>query len=480
MMEVFAGFLTHTDHYIGEVIDFLKELGEYENTLIMLISDNGSSAEGGPHGSVNECRFFNNVPDTLEDNLAMIDKIGGPETFNHFPWGWTHAGNTPFRRWKRETYRGGVSDPFIVSWPAGMEARGEIRTQYAHAIDMTPTVLGALGIEPPQTIRSVPQSPMEGVSLLETFDNGAAEEKHLTQYFEMFGHRSLYHEGWRAVCPWPGTSFVESGREFGDVITYDMLTELDAHGWELYHVAEDVAETQNLAEHERDRLIAMIGMWYNEAGKYNVLPIDSRSTERFSIERPQIGGERNRYVLYPHTQAIPAGVAPKITNRPYSINAQVTVPEEGAEGVLLSMGGNDGGISFYVQDGALCFVHNYVAIERYTITSDTTVPAGDHILSMEFEPTGPADVANGKGTPGTVTLLVDGKEIGRGDLPVTAPLRLGQGAQMLVGADTGSPVTNAYEPSFPFNGTIERVIVDVSGEHVVDHQLAMRVALRKQ
>ena len=177
MMEVFAGFLTHTDHYIGELIQFLKDLGEYENTLIMLISDNGSSAEGGPHGSVNECKFFNNVPDTIEQNLAAIDDIGGPKVFNHFPWGWTYAGNTPFRRWKRETYRGGVSDPFIVCWPKGIKARGEIRTQYTHIIDMVPTVLDALGLEPPAAIRGVTQSPIEGVSLVPTFDDAKAPEQ---------------------------------------------------------------------------------------------------------------------------------------------------------------------------------------------------------------------------------------------------------------------------------------------------------------
>ena len=174
MMEVFAGFLEHTDHYIGELIEFLKDLGEYDNTLIMLISDNGSSAEGGPTGSVNECRFFNNVADTVEDGLAHIDEIGGPTVFNHFAWGWTHAGNTPFRRWKRETYRGGTSDPFIVCWPAGIKARGEIRTQYAHIIDMVPTVLDALGIEPPSAIGGVTQSPIEGVSFRHTFDDAAA------------------------------------------------------------------------------------------------------------------------------------------------------------------------------------------------------------------------------------------------------------------------------------------------------------------
>ena len=211
MMEVFAGFLEHTDHQYGRLFEFLKSIGEWENTLVMFISDNGASAEGGPSGSVNENKFFNNVPDNLQQNLAAIDDIGGPKYFNHYSWGWTFAGNTPFRRWKRETYRGGVSDPFIVHWPKGIKAKGEIRTQYAHAIDMVPTVLDALGIEPPTSIKGVTQSPIEGHSFAHAFDDAKAPGQHITQYFEMFGHRSIYHDGWRAVCPWPGTSFTEVG-----------------------------------------------------------------------------------------------------------------------------------------------------------------------------------------------------------------------------------------------------------------------------
>jgi hypothetical protein len=325
----------------------------------------------------------------------------------------------------------------------------------------------------------VSQAPMEGVSLASTFDAPEAPDVHLTQYFEMLGHRSLYHEGWRAVCPWPGTSFAESGRKFGDEISYDMLTELDAKGWELYHVAEDCTETRNLADKERNRLIAMIGMWYAEAGKYNVLPIDSRGLQRVREERPQIAVNRNRYVLYPGTQSVPAGAAAGILNRPYSITAEVGIPK-GGEGVLLSMGGSDGGISFYVQNGKLCFVHNYVAVELYYAKSKSTVPAGQHFLSMEFAPTGKPDFAKGMGTPGVVTLLVDGKQVARAELPVTTPNRLAQGGAMLVGADAGAPVTPEYNPPFRFTGTIKRVIVDVSGEHVVDHETEMRVLLATQ
>jgi arylsulfatase A-like enzyme len=480
MMEVFAGFLEHTDHYIGELIAFLKELGEYENTLIMVISDNGASAEGGPHGSINENKFFNNVPDDLQQNLAAIDDIGTPKYFNHYPWGWTWAGNTPFRRWKRETYRGGVSDPFIVAWPKGIAAKGEIRHQYCHAIDMVPTVLDALGIEPPTQIRGVTQSPLQGFSLTSSFGDATAPSLHITQYFEMMGHRALYHGGWRAVCPWPGPSFTESGLTFGAPISYDKLTELDAKGWELYNVGEDFAETTNLAAQERDRLIAMIGMWYVEAGKYNVLPIDSRGVARLAEERPQIAVDRKKYVYYPGTQLVPGNAAPRLLNVPHSVSVHATVPAGGAEGVLISMGGNDGGFAFYVQGGKLTYGYNYVADQRFKVQSENGVPEGDHIFSFAFTPTGPPDIARGKGVPAKIGLFVDGDQIGSGDLPVTIPLALGLAAGVSVGADAGAPVMTDYASPFAFTGTVKKALVDVTGEPIEDKAAQMRMYLARQ
>jgi arylsulfatase A-like enzyme len=276
MMEVFAGFLSHTDHHIGRLLDFLKSIGEFEDTLIMVLSDNGASSEGGPTGSVNENLFFNFVPESLEENLAALDELGGPKHFNHYPWGWTWAGNTPFRRWKRETYRGGSSDPFFVHWTNGIEPKGEVRTQYAHAIDMVPTVLEVLGIEPPVSIKGVVQSPIQGVRFAQTFADAGVKSNHTVQYFEMMGHRSIYYDGWRAVCPWPGPSFTEAGKPFGTPIPFDMLTELDARHWELYHIAEDFAENHNIAEQNTAKLIEMIAQRYVEAGKYDVLPVDGR------------------------------------------------------------------------------------------------------------------------------------------------------------------------------------------------------------
>jgi arylsulfatase A-like enzyme len=237
MMEVFAGFLSHADHHIGRLLDYLRETGELDNTLVMLVSDNGASAEGGVTGTPNEAQFYNNAPQPVEEMVKQIDELGGTTTFNHYAWGWTFAGNTPFRRWKRETYRGGVSDPFIVHWPKGIKAQGELRTQYAHIIDLVPTVLDVQGIEPPATIRGVTQAPLHGISFRYSFDDAAAPARHRTQYFEMLGHRAIDHDGWRAVCPWPGPSFTEAGKPFGVPISASDLADLDANHWELYNVS---------------------------------------------------------------------------------------------------------------------------------------------------------------------------------------------------------------------------------------------------
>ncbi len=479
MMEVFAGFLEHTDHHIGRFLDWLKGMGELDNTLIMLISDNGASAEGGPTGSVNENKFFNNVPDSLEQNLKAIDDIGGPKYFNHYPWGWTHAGNSPLRRWKRETYRGGTTDPFIVHWPKGIKSKGEIRHQYAHAIDLVPTVLEHLGIEPPVAIRGVTQSAIEGVSFAHTLDDARAQSRHITQYFEMFSHRSLYHDGWRAVCPWPGHSFSE-GKLFGTPLTKEDLQTLDAHGWELYHVEEDFSECHNVAEQNRDRLIEMISLWYAEAGKYNVLPLDGRGTLRLAEPRPQIARDRKTFTYFPRTQSVPSGLAPAILNRAHTITADVDIPSGGAEGVLVSQGGVDGGYSFYVQDGKLHYFYNYVAAETFHVVSDVEVPEGKAKLRFEFEPTGEPDIPHGKGSPGHAQLYINDQLVGQADLPYTIPLQMGLASGVVVGRDEGSPVTDEYTTPFEFTGTVRNVTIDVSGEHIKDPEAELRTIMARQ
>jgi arylsulfatase A-like enzyme len=480
MMEVFAGFCEHVDHHIGRLVNFLERLGELDNTLIMLVSDNGASAEGGPHGSVNENLFFNNVPETASEGLKALPELGGPLYYNHYPWGWTFAGNTPFRRWKRETYRGGVSDPFIVHWPKGIKAKGEIRSQFCHGIDMVPTVLDALGIEPPAQIRGVTQSPIQGVSLKDTFDNPRAESKHHTQYFEMFGHRAIYHHGWRAVCPYPGPSFSEAPVALGTPIDEKKLRELDAKSWELYHVEEDFSETKNLAEAHRDKLIEMIAMWYVEAGKYNVLPIDSRLTMRLADERPQLAKARQKYTYYPATSSVPETVAVKVLNRAHAISAHVEIPQGGAEGVIISHGGSTGGYSLFLKDQKLHYVHNYLGVQEFLVSSTHNVPEGPVELRFEFAPTGKPDLAKGKGSAGRVQLYINGKLSGQGELPVTIPLTISISEGLECGRDSCSQVSTQYSAPFAFTGVIHEVVVDVSGDLIEDKEAAMRSVMARQ
>jgi arylsulfatase len=270
---------------------------------------------------------------------------------------------------------------------------------------------------------------------------------------------------------------------FGAPIDYDKLIELDAKGWELYNVRDDFAETNNLAEQERDRLIAMIGMWYAEAGKYDVLPIDSRATARMADERPHIAVNRSKYVYYPGTQVVSAGAAPRLVNVPHSMSVHANVPKGGAEGVLISMGGVDGGFVFYVKDNKLAYGYNYVADQRFRIQSNGGgIPEGDHIFSFEFTPTGKPDIALGKGVPANIKLFIDGEEVGSGDLPVTIPLNLGLAAGVCVGADIGSPVMEEsdYRGPFAFTGTVKKAMVDVSGEAIEDKAAQMRMYLARQ
>jgi arylsulfatase A-like enzyme len=472
MMEVYAGFVSHADHHFGRLLDTLERIGELENTLIMIVSDNGASAEGGPTGSFNEMLFFNMVPESFEDNLAKIDELGGTKAYNHYPWGWTWAGNTPFRRWKRETYRGGSTDPFILAWPAGMAARGEIRTQYAHAIDMVPTVLEQLGIEPPEAIRGVKQSPLEGVSFAHTFDDAAAATNHTTQYFEMFGHRSIYHDGWRAVCPWPGPNYTEAaqlGRKVGDPITPEVLDQLDREGWELYRIEEDPTESHDVSAEHPDTLREMISLWWNEAERYKVLPLDGSLQPRLAVERPQTSRPRTRYVYYPGGSVVPAFAAPPVFNRPYSIEADVEIPVGGAEGVLLAQGGDAGGYTFYLEDGRLRYVYNYVGRDRFELESTDPLPKGRHTLRYEFEPTGEPDIRNGKGVPGRGQLYVEGRLVASAEFPHTVPL-IFELEGLSCGYDFGAPADEEYEPPFAFTGTIYNVTVDVSGELIKDEE----------
>jgi arylsulfatase len=483
MMEVYAGFVSFTDQHFGRILDTLEAIGELDNTLIMIISDNGASAEGGPVGSVNEMYFFNNLPESLEDNLEQIDTLGDTRSYNHYAWGWAWAGDTPFRRWKRETYRGGATDPFVVSWPAGISARGEVRKQYAHAIDMVPTVLDILGIEAPGAIRGVTQSPIEGISFAESFNDASAESEHKTQYFEMFGHRAIDHDGWRAVCPWPGPDFTTAatkGYAFGSPIPPEVLDELETDGWELYRITDDPTESRNVADAHPARMRELVARWWVEAGKHQVLPLDGEVTSRLTVERPQTSRPRTRFAYYPNLASVPAAATPKTMNRPHSIEADVTIPAGGAEGVLLANGGAAGGYSLYVKDGNLHYTLSYVAAEFFTVSSKDSVPEGRHKLRFEFDPTGEPDFASGKGSPGLFQLYFDGTLVGSIDVPYTTPMFY-ELEGLSCGYDSGAPVVaEAYESPFSFTGSIHEVVVDVGGELIEDEEAALRRLMAQQ
>jgi arylsulfatase A-like enzyme len=482
-MEVYAGFVSFTDHHFGRILDTLESIGELDNTLIMVLSDNGASAEGGRVGSLNEMLFFNNVPESAEENLAQIGELGGPRSYNHYPWGWAWAGDAPFRRWKRETYRGGSTDPFVMAWPKGMRARGEVRAQYAHAIDMVPTVLDVLGIEPPKAIRGVAQSPLEGVSFAPSFDDATAATDHTTQYFEMFGHRAIDHDGWRAVCPWPGKDFTTAAakdREFGSPITPEVLDELETEGWELYHITEDPTESHNVAAEQPHRLHELLRLWWAEAGKYKVLPIDGDVRSRLVVERPQTSRPRTRFTYYTGLAVIPQPATPKTNNRPHSIEADVTIPDGGAEGVLLAQGGAAGGYVLYVKDRKLHYALNYVAREVFAVASADALSPGRHALRFEFEPTGAPDFATGKGAPGRFQLYVNGSLVANLDVPHTTPA-IYELEGLSCGYDFGAPVlADVYDPPFAFTGTIHEVVIDVGGELIEDDAATLRRLMAQQ
>ena len=445
-MEAFAGFLSHTDHQIGRVLDELEALGELDNTIVMVLSDNGASSEGGPTGSVNDVRLWNGLPRTVAEAAERLDEIGGPRCHNNYPWGWTVAGNTPFRRWKREVHEGGVADPLIVHWPNGIKARGEVRRQYVHAIDLTPTLLDVLGIEAPAEIDGVTQTPLEGVSIASTFNDAGAREVHDTQYYEMFGCRALYHEGWKAVTYHPIQ--VDEPSLADDV-------------WELYHVDEDVSECHDLAAEHPEKLQELVERWWIEASRYQVLPLDNRPLSELVFERPSSVPPRSQYVYFANGASVPEGVAVNVRNRSHSVIAEVEIGDSGAEGVLLAQGSLLGGWSLYVRDGQLRYVHNLSGLEEHRVDANVRLDAGRHVLRFDFERTGEHR--------GVGRLLVDGEPVGEAPIPHFTPTRFSiSGAGLTCGYDSELAVTDDYRSPFRFTGRIEHVTVAVDGEPFID------------
>ena len=460
-MEVYAGFLEQTDHHLGRVLASLERRGELDNTIVILASDNGASAEGGENGSFNECQFPNRYESSIAENLKHLDDWGSVKSYPNYAWGWAWAGNTPLRRWKRYLHQGGMSDPFILHWPKGIAARGEIRSQYIHAVDVMPTLLDAVGVTPPARLNGVAQTPLEGVSFAHTFADSQAATRKRVQYYEMIGSRAIWADGWKAVVEQPQ----------GGVLTEEML---DAQQWELYHVAEDFSECHNLADQHPDKLKALIEQWWVEAGKYKVLPLDSRMQLRMGERKPGARAPTNRYVYEPMGAPQFEYTAVNVKNKSHTITARVTIADAGAQGVLLAHGSWFAGYSLFVQDDRLVYVHNYLGLQEYRVASSGPVPRGDCVLALHFQRTGEHQ--------GRAQLRIDGAVVGEGLIERTVPAVIEtSGEGLCCGYDSGLPVSPSYEAPFRFTGTIHEVVVEIDDPALApDTDAQLRAAWNEQ
>ena len=468
MMEVYAGFISHTDHHIGRLINFIEELGELDNTIIIVISDNGASAEGGPHGSLNEAAFFNRLPESIGECLSRMDDLGTPRAYNHYPFGWAWAGNTPFQRWKREVHEGGVADPCIVHWPEGIKAAGEIRGQYAHVVDIAPTMLELLNIRPPQQIHGITQSPMQGISFSRSIHDPEADSGHEIQYYEMLGNRGLYHKGWKAVT-YHGT----------EGMIYDGVTDparpFDEDVWELYQIAEDLSESQDLASERPDKLRELQELWWIEAARNNVLPLQATFSGR-GRTRPRPGGRRHHYIYRPGGAPVDFFAAVNVKNRSHTITAEVEIPPGGAEGVLVAVGSRFGGFVLYAKDGGLRYDYNLLSRGHYKMQSTQPIPSGDCTVGFSFKKTGPQPFGAG----GIGRLHINDRVVAESHFPITVPILFGIGEALRCGRDGGASVSDDYAGAFPFTGHIKKVIVEVEGGERRDLAQEAAIGLARQ
>ncbi len=461
MMEVFAGFLTHADHHVGRVLDFLEQTGELDRTLVLLLSDNGASAEGGPNGTFNENFIFNGLAHDIDTTMSLLDELGGPNSYGHYPWGWAYAGNTPFKRWKRETHEGGIGDPLVIAG-YGVESPGEtgnVRHQYVHAIDVAATILDVCGVEAPKVLNGVEQVPLAGTSFRASLSDRGAAEHRTTQYYEQFACRALYHEGWKAVTYHP----MAIARYTPDA---NSRAPFDEDRWELYHVAEDPSECNDLAQTHPDKLAELQDLWWTLARQYDALPL--HSDRAFAVGRPPQIPDRARYEYHAGAAAIPEDVAPNLKLRPHAIVASCDVPEGGAEGVLLAQGGRFGGFSLWLRDGVPMYSYNFAGVETTTISAESPLAPGRHAVGIEAKP--------GDGLAMSVALHVDGDVVATAELSRTSFLRFAlAGEGLCCGYDDGTPVAD-YAAPYPFTGTLHSVTVDVSGSAYVDVDAEVRRA----
>jgi arylsulfatase len=448
-MEVFAGFGEYADAEIGRLIKAIEATGELDNTLIFyVVGDNGASAEGGMNGLFNEMTYFNGVRETVADVLKHYDELGGPTTYGHYAAGWAVAGDTPFT-WTKQVASsyGGTRNGMVVHWPKGIKAKGEVRSQWHHVIDIAPTILEAAGLPEPKIVNGTPQTPIEGVSMVYTFADSKAPSRHTTQYFEIFGNRAVYNDGWLA-----GTVH-RAAWEFKPRNT------LDQDKWELYDTRSDFSLANDLAAKNPEKLKELQDLFLSEAVKYSVLPIDDRTLERMNgamVGRPDLMAGRNTLTVHEGMTGMSENVFINLKNRSHSITAEVQIPKTGANGVILAQAGRFGGWSLYVKDGKPTYTYNWLGLQRYTVAAKQALPPGKVTLRFEFAYDG-----GGVGMGGTGTLFVNGQNVGSGRIDRTQCCAFSADEGADVGADEGTPVTEAYKVPFRFTGKIDKVTIEM-------------------
>jgi arylsulfatase len=473
-MEVYAGFMEHTDYHVGRFIDALADLGILDDTLVYcIVGDNGASAEGSLHGTFNELMMLNGAAalETTEFMASRIDEFGTPAAYNHYAVGWAHAMDTPYQ-WTKQvaSHWGGVRNGTIVRWPNGIEAKGEIRNQFSHVIDVAPTILEAAHLPAPTFVNGIQQAPLEGVSMAYTFDDAGADERHTSQYFEMFVNRGIYHQGWTAVTrhstPW--------------VMAPPRAIEDDV--WELYG-PDDWTQSQDIAAEQPDRLAHLQRLFLIEAAKYNVLPLDDRRVERFNADlagRPQLI-RGNSQVLFGGMGRLTENSVVAMKNKSYSVTADVVVPTGGGSGTIVSMGGAFGGWSIYLHEGRPAHCYNLFGLQRFKIHGDEPVPAGEHQIRVEFTYDG-----GGLGKGGSFALFTDGRQVADGRVGATVPMIFSGDETTDVGGDSGTPVTDDLaEGQTTFTGRVRWVQIDIGedaqdSDHLISPEERYRIAMARQ
>ncbi|MEZ6069943.1 MAG: arylsulfatase [Pirellulales bacterium] len=460
MMEVYAAALSHADHQFGRIIDAVEDMGELENTLIIYIQgDNGASAEGSAQGLLNEMTFFNNIEVPFDEVYDRRDELGGPMTFNHYPIGWAHAMDSPFQ-WTKQvaSHFGGTRNGMVISWPKKIKDTGKVCSQFHHVIDITPTILEAVGLPQPDTIDGITQEPMDGVSLAYTFEDTSADSQRTTQYFEMFANRAIYDNGWVActtppIAPW--------------VSVADPVDVIEGYSWELYNINDDFSESHNLVNEYPDKLRELQRLFYIEAVKYDVLPLDNSKVERLDVNnRPSLTRGRDEFTYYEGMTRIPEGSAPDFKNKSFGISAVVEVPEDGAEGLLMTQGGRFSGLGLYVLGGKPVFVYNLADVERYRVEGEKPLSPGKHVVTLDFKYDG-----GGVGKGGVATLSVDGSKVASEKIPRTIGYRMSLDETLDIGEDTGTPVSEDYQVPFKFTGEIDTLTINITDHELTDEQL---------